>query len=200
MVLVQGWLGGQVVKTGLNAWLITLHMFLAMFIMMALIYAAYKASEEQISTDILNIKSDWFLGALLLLMVCTFAQLILGTQVREAIDALKNMVNAPPRETWISHIDLIDKIHRSFAWTVLLSGGAVFYFAGWKANSKIIRRIGLTIFGLILLQIVTGVGIYYLGVPPTYQVIHLTGIAFLIGFEFLLFLLVMRSREDLPSL
>lgn len=196
LVIVQGWLGGRVVQTGLNAWLITLHMLLAMLIMIILIYAVFKASEEQIKVDIPKEWSQWLLGATILLIVFTFGQLILGTQVREAIDALKNMTNPPPREAWISQIDLIGNIHRSFAWTVLISGGVVLYFSGWKSNSSIIRKIGITIFGIILLQIITGVGIYYLGVPPTYQVIHLTGVAFLIAFEFLMILLVKHSQKE----
>jgi len=199
-VIIQGWLGGRVVETGLNAWLITLHMLLAMLIMVLLIYAVFKASEGRIAINIPKGRGRWLLGAVILLIVFTFGQLILGTQVREAIDVLKNMASSPPRETWISHIDLIDQIHRSFAWTVLLSGLAVFYFSTWKGKSRTIRKIGATILGLILLQIVTGIGIYYLGVPPTYQVVHLTGVAFLIGFEFLLFLLVMHSQEELPNL
>jgi len=200
MVIIQGWLGGRVVETGLNAWLITIHMFLAMLIMVTLIYAVFKASEELITINISKQESRYLLGAIILLIVFTFGQLILGTQVREAIDAIENMMHSPPRETWISHIDLIGKIHRSFAWTVFLSGGLVFYFSSWKSKSKTIQKIGTTIFGLILLQILTGIGIYYLGIPPTYQVIHLTGVAFLIAFEFLMFLLVMHSNDELPSL
>ncbi|HKK47042.1 MAG TPA: COX15/CtaA family protein [Balneolaceae bacterium] len=200
LVIIQGWLGGRVVETGLNVWLITLHMLLAMLIMVTLIYAVFKASEEQITITLTEETSRWLLGAVILLIVFTFAQLILGTQVREAIDTIKDMVNSPPRETWISHIDLIGEIHRSFAWTVLLSGGVVFYFSGWRSRSKPVRKVGITIFCLIVLQIITGVGIYYLGVPPTYQVIHLTGVAFLIAFEFLLFLMVMHSQKDLPTL
>ena len=48
LVLVQGWLGGQVVATGLDEWLITLHMILAMIIMLTLIYAVFKASSAQL--------------------------------------------------------------------------------------------------------------------------------------------------------
>jgi len=200
LVLVQGWLGGQVVMTGLSEWLITLHMLLAMIIMMTLIYAVFKASAKNLTVQLSPNKNRLLFVVMAILMVSTFVQLIMGTQVREVIDVLKNLSDPPPRETWIGRVGLIDEVHRSFSWVVFIAGGALFYLTRWWVRSDIIRNIGTAVFGLILLQIVTGVGLYYLGLPPVYQVVHLTGIAFLIGFEFLLLLLVMNSREDLPSL
>lgn len=200
MVLIQGWLGGQVVITGLSEWLITLHMLLAMILMITLIYAVFKASQQQLKIDLSKENSYWLFGALGVLMLATFVQLILGTQVREAIDILKNMTVPPPRETWISKVESIDEIHRSFSWIVFLAGGAVFYFSRWWTEVELVQKMGTAIFGIILLQIATGVGLYYLGMPPTYQVVHLTGIAFLVGFEFLLLLLVINSEDSLPEL
>lgn len=200
LVLVQGWLGGQVVMTGLDEWLITLHMLLAMVIMMTLIYAVYKASAGELKVSLSRNASRLMLGVVLFLIVCTFVQLILGTQVREMIDVLKNLADPPPRETWISRVGLIDEVHRSFSWLVFFAGGAVLYLSRWKIQSDMIKKIGTVVFGLIVLQIITGIGLYYLGLPPVYQVIHLTGIAFLVALEFLLFLIVLDSNETLPSL
>lgn len=199
LVLIQGWLGGQVVITGLNEWLITLHMLLAMIIMMILIYAVFKASESQLNVNMAGSTTRWLFGTLVLLIAATFAQLILGTQVREAIDVLKNMASSPPRETWISEVGFIDELHRSFSWVLFITGGMVFYIARWWAKADIISKIGTTVFGLILLQVATGVGLYYLGMPPIYQVVHLTGVAFLIAFEFLLLLLVRNSKKGLSD-
>lgn len=200
LVLIQGWLGGQVVMTGLDEWLITIHMLLAMIIMMTLIYAVFKASAGQVDIDINTPASKSLLAATSVLIVATFVQLMLGTQVREAIDLLKNMASSPPRDLWISEVSLIDEIHRTFSWLVLAAGAAVFYVSRWRVQSSAIRKIGSTVFGLILLQIITGVGLYYLGMPPVYQVVHLAGVAFLIGFEFLLLLLIVHSIEEPPDL
>ena len=200
LVLFQGWLGGQVVKTGLNEWLITLHMLLAMIIMMVLIYAVFKASQKQLTVSITKPTSRWLFIVMGILITCTFVQLILGTQVREMIDVLKNLTEPPPRETWISRLGLIDEVHRSFSWLVLIAGAAVFYLTRWWTENNTLTTIGSIIFGLILLQIATGVGLWYLALPPVYQVVHLTGVAFLIGFEFLLLLLIMNSDRTLPNL
>jgi cytochrome c oxidase assembly protein subunit 15 len=196
LVLIQGWLGGRVVETGLDEWLITIHMILAMLILVLLIFAAFKASTEHFSVFISPKIKRWMLGVLSILMIITFVQLVLGTQVREAVDVLKNMVSPPPREAWISKIGTIDEIHRSFSWIVLLAGAAVFYLSRWRIQSDLLSKIGTAIFGLIILQGITGIGLYYLGLPPAYQVVHLTGVAFIISFEFLLFLLITHSEKE----
>jgi cytochrome c oxidase assembly protein subunit 15 len=196
LVLIQGWLGGRVVETGLDEWLITIHMILAMLILVLLIFAAFKASTEHFSVVITLQVKRWMLGVLSILMMITFVQLVLGTQVREAVDVLKNMASPPPREVWISKIGAIDEIHRSFSWIVLLAGAAIFYLSRWRIQSDLLSKIGTAIFGLIILQAITGIGLYYLGLPPVYQVVHLTGVAFIIALEFQLFLLVTHSTKQ----
>lgn len=196
LVLIQGWLGGQVVISGLNEWLITLHMLLAMFIVITLIYAVFKASERQIAVVLTSDARRWLLvsgGALLLI---TFIQLGIGTQVREAIDLLKNMADPPDRDLWISKIGSVDEVHRSFSWAVLVCGAALFYFARWYARPAAIGKLGSWIFGVIILQIVTGVGLYYLGMPPVYQVVHLVGVSILIALEFVLLLLAGNAQTS----
>ncbi len=75
MVLIQGWLGGQVVMTGLDEWLITLHMLLAMLIMMTLIYAVYKASANELRVTLGPKVSCIMFGVVIFLIVSTFVQL-----------------------------------------------------------------------------------------------------------------------------
>lgn len=196
LVLIQGWLGGQVVITGLSEWLITLHMLLAMIIMMTLIYAVFKASEEQLQLKLPPQTRRWLLGSGLLLLLITFVQLSIGTQVREAIDLLKNMDRPPARNLWISKVGFADELHRSFSWVVLLSGTFLFYISRWRTSNSLVSKLGSWIFGIILLQIATGAGLYYLGVPPVYQVVHLVGVAILIALEFILLLVVNRAEEQ----
>ena len=107
---------------------------------------------------------------------------------------MKNMAVPPPRETWISKVGAIDEIHRSFSWVVFIAGVVVFYLARWRSGIGSIQKIGSAVFGVILLQIATGIGLYYLGMPPAYQVVHLVGIAFMLGLEFLQLLLVMNAE------
>lgn len=196
LVLVQGWLGGQVVVTGLNEWLITLHMVLAMIIMTVLLYAVFKATSHNIAE--ISISPDtrqWLFWTGIALLAVTMVQVVLGTQVREAIDVIKNSPSPPPRDTWLQTVGLLDELHRSFSWSVFLLGGGVLYLAKWKANSSLLAKLGTGIFGLILFQTLIGIGLYYLGMPPVYQVFHLVGVAFLICGEFLLLLVLREGRR-----
>jgi len=190
MVLFQGWLGGQVVLTGLSEWLITVHMILAMAIMAVLLYAAYKATSEFLSVDLSdNIRRGLFWTGVVLL-IFTLGQTVLGTQVREAIDLVKNANPTSPRESWLDLIGSIDEYHRTLSWSVFLPGLLIGYLGVWKSGSNLISKLSLAIVGVILFQIALGAGLYYLGMPPAYQVFHLVGVAILICLEFLLLLVV----------
>lgn len=193
MVLIQGWLGGQVVITGLSEWLITIHMMLAMLIMTVLLYATYKATSEFLSVDLPNNLRRWIFWSGILLLICTLGQTVLGTQVREAVDLVKNANQSAPREAWLNLIGDIDEYHRTLSWSVFLPGLLIGYLGGWRSGSRLVRKLSLGIFGVILFQIALGAGLYYLGMPPAYQVFHLVGVAVLICLEFLL-LLVLKNR------
>lgn len=192
LVLVQGWLGGQVVKTGLSEWLITLHMILAMAIMIILLFAAYKATEERWHTPLKPRTRRWLFGIGLLLFGFTMIQLILGTQVREAVDQVSRGIVDVPRDMWLFKIGSIDEIHRTFSWTVFLSGTILLFLSFRLTASKRLHKLTAGILGFIVLQIALGAGLYYLEMPAVFQVLHLVGIAFLICFEFML-LLIVRS-------
>ena len=193
MVILQGWLGGQVVKSGLSVWLITIHMILAMAIMSVLLYATYKATEKRWLIAIDNQTRRWLFVLSLVLFCLTMTQLVLGTEVREAIDKVAKGASALPREMWIANIGSIDEIHRSFSWTVFLTGIGLFVLNRKWTESKLLNKLSLGILMMIILQIVLGAGLYYLGMPPVYQVLHLTGIAILICIEFL-YILVIRPQ------
>ncbi|MDX1585450.1 MAG: COX15/CtaA family protein [Balneolaceae bacterium] len=190
MVLVQGWLGGQVVLTGLSEWLITLHMMLAMCFMAVLLYAAYKATSDFLAVDIPENIRRWLFWSGIVLLVCTLGQTVVGTQVREAVDLVKNANPSTPREAWLDLIGSIDEYHRTLSWSVFIPGLLVGYLGGLKAGSRLVKKLSLGILGVILFQIALGAGLYYLGMPPAYQVFHLVGVAVLICLEFLLLLVV----------
>lgn len=195
MVLVQGWLGGQVVKSGLSEWLITIHMVLAMAIMTTLLYAAYKATENRWHVNLDPFAQRWLFGIGLLLFILTMIQLVLGTEVREAVDKVSRGVAPLPREMWLANIGSIDEIHRTFSWAVLLSGIGLLYVGLKRTESSIIQKLSIGIMVFIGLQIILGVGLYYLDMPPAFQVLHLVGVAFLISFEFM-FLLMVRPNNQ----
>lgn len=193
LVLIQGWLGGQVVKTGLSEWLITIHMVLAMLIMIILLFAVFKATQDRWHVSVEPSTQRWLFGVGGALFLITMIQLVLGTEVREAVDQVSRGTLTLPRDMWLANIGSIDEIHRSFSWTVFLTGIGLFVLNRKWTESKLLNKLSLGILMMIILQIVLGAGLYYLGMPPVYQVLHLTGIAILICIEFL-YILVIRPQ------
>ena len=85
------------------------------------------------------------------LLLVTTLQLVLGTQVREAIDAVK--LSTDLQESWLVRTNRIDfVIHRSFSWLVLFSALWIMSIL-WKKQVKgILYKIGLYNFILIFIS------------------------------------------------
>lgn len=199
LVLVQGWLGGQVVETGLDEWLITIHMILAVIIVNVLLYATFIAS-----ADIFKIKMDSvfrrkLLWVTVILFILTLIQLVLGTQVREAIDVIKNSSFVPPRSFWLDTLGFNFLVHRSFSWLILVAGAYLLYELKKDKAEGVILSLGRLNILLILLQIATGIGLYYLDIPPSLQIAHLVGIALMVCAQFLYLLVLGIGAEELPK-
>lgn len=190
MVLIQGWLGGRVVETGLDEWLITLHLILAVIIVNLLIFAAFKASIHMISIRMENSFRKKLFWAAVVLFVLTLIQLVFGTQVREAVDVIKNSVNVPPRPLWMDSLGFNILLHRSFSWLILAAGFYLLYELRKEGAEGIILSLGRLNLILILIQVASGVGMYYLSIPPALQVFHLVGIALMVCAQFLYILVL----------
>jgi len=193
LVLFQGWLGGQVVRSGLSAGMITLHMVVAMIILATLLYAAFKAMNNELAITISPKKKKillWISGVVLFL---TLAQMILGTQVRETVDVAKNVLELP-REQWLNIDGWLYEVHRSFSWLLVIFVGAlVFYNKKFDAPGRL-KKLGWIITVLILLQIFIGIGLERLAMPGVLQVLHLVGVAVLICAELLYMLIAGFSK------
>ncbi|MCC5913757.1 MAG: COX15/CtaA family protein [Balneolaceae bacterium] len=195
LVLFQGWLGGQVVRSGLSAGIITLHMVLAMIILGVLLFAAFRAMNSRLVTTLSSgVRRTllWISGGILFL---TLAQMILGTQVREAVDVAKNVMELP-REMWIDQVGGLYDVHRSFSWIVIgLSGVLVYYNRKFNVTRRL-HILGWAIAALMVMQMFVGIGLEWFDMPGVLQVIHLVGIAILICVELLYMLIVGFSQKS----
>ncbi len=197
LVIYQGWLGGQVVRSALDEWLITLHMLLAMVIVNLLIYATFKAFTEHLSytiSDAIRRHLFWVTGILLL---AALIQMVIGTQVREAIDAVVKANPDLDRSLWLERVGFIDHLHRSTSWSLVLLGA----YLGWVMNkfslATPIMKTGYGIILLIILQVILGIGLAYMGMPAAFQVLHLTFAAFLVCAIILMMYMIREGRPDL---
>jgi len=116
-------------------------------------------------------------------------QVLLGTQVREAVDQVS--VNVP-REQWIEALDSSFIIHRSFSWLVLLLHVGLIVRLYKTEGSK---SFALTLILLILGTILSGMGMAYFGIPAFLQPVHLLLATVTFGMQFAFLLRLNRKDE-----
>ncbi len=192
LVGFQGWIGSIVVSTNLTPWTITIHMFLALIIVGLLIYLVHQAHffvwvKEPWKVSAIT---PWMIGCMVIVLI----QILLGTQVREALDQVA--IRLSDRGGWIEALGSSFIIHRSFSWLVLLLHVGLF----WKLmKSERGKRFALILFLLILGTILTGTGMAYFAVPPFLQPAHLLLATVTFGFQFLLLLQVNTKPKPVLS-
>lgn len=192
---VQGWLGSLVVSTNLLPIMVTIHMGLALLIVAMLLYAADRAQTQPRSNESTRIatldigyaaptSANGMRRLLWLVLVITFVQIVLGTQVREQIDQVASTAGYLHRDDWVSQLGSVFKVHRSMSVLVALLNGYVVYLLWPTAGTGLRRLLGATL-GLLGLEIVAGIVLAYLALPAIVQPVHLTLATLLFGAQFL---------------
>jgi len=192
----QGWLGGQVVAHELAAWIVTVHMIVALVIVQMLLYVTVRATSpdkpEGLSPRPAR-RGDKPLGlSIRLLIVLTLIQIVLGTQVRGGVDAALDAGVA--RDAALATVGTLDLLHRDAAFVVLL-GCILFQF--WLAARRaplLVLRWSWVSLGLAVLQVGLGVVMAYVTLLPAAQVLHLTVASLLLGAQTVV-LLVVESAD-----
>ncbi len=198
LTLFQAWLGSIVVSTNLLPGTITIHMVFAMIIVTVLLYGAFRATKSLFVIEVeegIRRKIYW---SGIVLLVFTTVQMVLGTQVREVVDAVK-LTTDIERSGWLDQAGIVFFIHRSFSWIILIAGVYLMSIFWRNDIGGVIYKLGIANFALIITQIVVGVGLEYLAMAAPLQVIHLVGIALMICTQFLMILMVSNARQPTAS-
>lgn len=195
MVMFQGWLGSKVVSSELHPLMITLHMLLAILIVFVLLYVLSRSYpiEEATTDNKQNVQriNGWLVAVLFI----STAQIILGTQVREAVDIVATQLGEENRFRWVEELGAMFYVHRSFSILVLVINVYVAYLILTSyATSTIIGS--LTTYTILVLgvEIITGIVMAYWAIPAFAQPIHLTLSVLMIGLQFLIWLFVKRQQ------
>jgi len=210
---VQGWLGSLVVSTNLLPIMVTIHMGLALLIVALLLYAAHRArwmSDDSVLNQQLELESlsgqdneelavatglRWLLW---LALLCTFGQIIVGTQVREQIDQIASAAGYEQRSTWVDKLGSIFESHRTLSALVVLVNVYVGYQL-WQLAVPVIRKLLVATWAILALEMVVGITLAYFALPAFAQPVHLTLATMLFGAQFLT-LLALRRLVRLRSL
>ncbi len=188
LVLIQGGVGAFVVMTNLHQGIITIHLVLALAIG-ALLLAARAFSQPQYLTvdgPVLKGFERLVIGVGILL----FVQIVLGAQVREAIDAAAKAMPMAGKQEWLRALGSGFALHKVFS---MVTTAAVVYLT-YRVNAVFptqkLNKYG--IFALLLTgaQVFTGVALNQFALPAVPQALHIVfssaafGVLFWLWMEF----------------
>ncbi len=197
LVGFQGWLGATVVASNLKPLMITLHMLLALFIVALLIYTITRSQREVIAQFDIRAVPGKVKSVLIVAMLMTLLQVAMGTQVREAVDFIAHEHAYIERQYWRDDFPVIFYVHRSFSSLILFTN----LWLAWKIiravdKNSLLRRIGFSLAGLVVMAILAGVSLDRLGMPPVAQPIHLLMANLIFGMQFFLYSCLRYASAD----
>lgn len=184
LVLVQGLVGAFVVSSNLAPGVITVHLLLALVIVNLLIHARIAASETYISTKlIIPAYFNWFV---FLALVLILIQIIWGTQVREAVDvALLNKDGSSV--SLFKQIGFVFSRHKAFSSMVGLAVFATVLLSFKYLPLPALRRAGIGLLVLTLLQIISGLIMNAFGFVAGAQALHIFVASLMFGLTYFIF-------------
>lgn len=186
LLLYNAWLGKTVVDSVLDPYRITKHMIAALLNVAVLIYVIHIA-------QVRNYKARYdkrFQVVAWLSMLFTLFQIGLGTQVRQFVD-LQTKAGITDATAWLLEVDESFYIHRTLSYVLVFVNLYLFI-----RNHRL--RLGLNkinwVMILLLLEITTGILMYYFHFPFGTQAAHLVLASLLFGIQFSL--LFDSNRKD----
>ena len=184
----QAWLGKIVVDSNLSPYSITIHMLMALLIISILIFIHFQNGNYKKN----NVKNIALKNIILLSLVLTIIQIVIGTQVREFIDQQIIMIGETKKNLWLLVLPSIFLTHRSFSLLILTVNFFIIYLSRKiNLNSKII----FWIIGIIAIEIILGVAMYYLHFPFSSQPLHLLLATILFGVQFFFYVSISNTNK-----
>jgi heme a synthase len=186
LVGVNAWMGAQVVSSDLKPGVLTVHMALAMLVVIPMTFAAWRGCERPwtiAGDEAFRKRMRWITG---LLLVLIFVEGVLGTRIRELNSHLAKTHAGMGRAEWIGLLEhsWAYLIHRSFSWLILATAA----FAWWR--SRQVAQPGRAATGalvVVLGQMVLGLIMARVEIHPAVQVAHLGLSAILLALAMLWF-------------
>ena len=196
LVAFQGWLGSRVVASNLMPGMITAHMLMAQVIVGTLIYTVTRSQKSWLSAEPIDRLPVVLPTVLKVAMGMTLLQMVMGTQVREAIDIIAHHFDYAQRNLWIENLPVIFLVHRSFSSIILFTNLWII----WKIRkadgiSPLLRNASLALGFLIVGTILLGVSMDRLNVPAFAQPFHMWLASLIFGLQFFV-LMVLRYASQ----
>ena len=189
LVAYQGWQGGQVVASKLQPLLVSAHLVIALIIAGLLIYAtqqAYYLEYPQADKGAVYPRRSklW----LTILWICGILQVILGTQVRSALEILEANFPSTSAAQLVTRIGGVNYAHSLLGIIIGVFTCYVGYIIIKQSRniSRLVKEGARWMIILVLAQVTFGVVLMIAGAPAIMQLFHLWIASIFIGILFML--------------
>jgi cytochrome c oxidase assembly protein subunit 15 len=190
----QAWLGSIVVSTNLLQWVVTVHMLLALLILAIQVYTYDYARQMHQERVVIISKMGWLKFIILSSIAVSILQIVLGTEVREAIDTISKNLLSQARETWVGKVGDVFIYHRDLAILVAVLNVLIYKIIMEKFGGKATELwVGNSIVIVLIVQVLSGILLSNFALPPYAQAIHILFSTLLFTLQFYLYLLVYRT-------
>jgi len=183
----QAWLGKTVVDSNLAPYKITIHMVMALLIVAFVLYLIFATK----TSFKLQKYHSFFYTLLVIGIVLTLIQIVLGTQVRQFVDEQTKMMGYE-KSLWLAQPELDFYVHRSTSILVLVINGYL-----WFINKKLnlgYKKTNLVL-NCILLEVFSGIMMYYFDFPFLSQPLHLVIASILFGIQMYILLEILHQKR-----
>jgi cytochrome c oxidase assembly protein subunit 15 len=162
-------------------------MIMALLLVLLLIFLL-----ERNLTIIKPIKSNYTLKvAVAVGLFLTLVQIGMGTQVRQFVDEQMKYWGLEVASQWLSSPPFIFYFHRSFSLLVIAVHGLIAYQLFQNKQLPLVFKFVLILIGL---EVVTGIGMYYLDFPFSSQPLHLILASLLFGAQSFFMIRLIKQR------
>lgn len=199
LVGVQGWLGSRVVASNLHPGMITVHMLLAQVIVGILIAALVRSGRKRYNDIQIEQLPRLFYPVMVVAMVAGLLQLVMGTQVREAVDLIARSSDYSNRHLWIDNLPMIFGIHKYFAIPLVILNGWLIIAVLNHSQSAILRRLSVALAVFMLGTVAIGMSMDRLHLPMFAQPLHLWLASLIFGAQLALLLILRHARLSMPD-
>lgn len=193
LVIFQAWLGSIVVSTNLVAWIITVHMLVAVLIIAIAIYTYHYAQFLGAEAKDIRKASLLMKWVMVFSLILSLIQITAGTEVRESVDYVMDQYPELRRSDWLEKVGRIFTYHRDLALAVIAVNITLVILIKRQFPYSRQYRFSVVILALIGVQLLSGFLLNYWGMPPFAQAIHVLFAIMMFSAQF--YLLLMFSTK-----
>lgn len=173
----QGWLGAKVVDSNLDEFKITIHMLMALVILVVLVAGVIKADKWKETIETANkgpLLPSWMTWLTAGLLITLTVQILIGTQVRQNVDMVADSLGFDHRSEWVAALGAIFDLHQVF---FLVPTGLAIALAWFihkhtdKGNS--FRTQAMVLLAFLFTEVLAGAILGGMDIPAWTQPIHL---------------------------